>query len=140
MSRRCGACRQPIRHDESLSTCYLEGHGGTGYYAACPRCCARAEGVDPPPPRKYPADQIDDPRGVPFAICGLCREAMFAGEYHHQIRLHADDIAALEGHPEVQPGLYAVCPRCWSAWSPVVMARWVREEVIAPGVCPGDLP
>lgn len=134
---RCGACRKPIRQDEGLATCYCDGTGGPGYYQACPRCCARAEGGHPPEPKRYLAQDIYDPRGLNFETCGLCREAMFWGERASVVRLTAGDIdegltdyRPAEGIIPVAPGVYHMCPRCAGYWRPLVAARWVREGVI----------
>lgn len=128
--RVCGACRGPLRHDESLSTCWLSSPaGGPGYYQACPRCCAAEDGREVPPARTYPADQLPA-SGAPFPICGLCREALFDGERCKPARLETDDLAGAEG---IEPGAYEMCPRCWARWEPVILARRVREGTAAEG-------
>lgn len=126
MSRICGACKKPIRADESLATAYCDGAGGPGYYQACPRCCAASEGVDPPAPRKYPASEVHDVRGLPFSICGLCREAMFHGEAYSTVRITNEDV----GEGATAPGVYRMCPRCAGHWRPIVVSRWLREGII----------
>jgi hypothetical protein len=141
--RICGACRQPLRHDESCSTFFFDESaallvgcaGGPGYCQACPRCIAKATGAEPPPPRVYPAGSLP-PHGAPFPICGLCRTAMFDGEAHKEIRLEAGDVA---DSPGVEPGGYMVCRGCWGRWSVVVQRRWEKEGVITPGATPGRL-
>ena len=127
MRRKCGACKQPLRWDESLSVCFIEdGHGGAGSYHACPRCVARAQGVGPPPPRTYPAD--DDPPKHPYRddylpICGMCRTALYEGERTKRIRLQAEDVAGTD----TEAGGYCACERCVEKWKPVVHARLVRD-------------
>ena len=130
--RACGACRSPIRRDESLSTRLLAGPCGTGFYQCCPRCAASADGVEPPAPRKYPAGCVPrDPfRNDLLPVCGLCREALLDGERCSPIRLVAED---LTDEPATEPGAYCCCPRCVSRWRPVVVARWRREGVIPEG-------
>lgn len=132
MRRECGACRKPIRWDESLSTAHLEGQGGEGYYQACPRCIAAASGEPVPAPRTYPPGQVPRHplRDDLLPVCGLCREALFEGEEHSRFRITAEDT---EG-TGVEPGAYAACPRCLLRWRPVIHARLIREEVLSPTV------
>ncbi len=140
--RTCGACRLPLRWDETLQTQWIADEDGSGsghFYHACPRCCAKAEGTVVPPPRTYPPGRVPPhpTRDDLLPICGLCREAMFEGERTHNIRVTADD-ALLIGR-EIVPAAYAACPRCWDTWAPAVMARWTLEGVIHPGQTPEPL-
>ena len=126
--RRCGACKQPLRWDESLGVCFLEeGAGGAGNYHACPRCMAKAAGTEPPSPRVYPID--DDPPRHPYRddylpICGMCRTALYEGERCRRLRLQDEDVI---GSPMTEAGAYWACVRCVEKWKPVVPARLVRE-------------
>lgn len=132
---RCGACRKAIRQDENLVTHYCDGAGGPGYYQACPRCVARSEGVDPPTPKRYPAEDIHDPRGLKFGICGLCRLALHYGEAESTIRITEPDIARVAEDDstaaEYRPGVYRMCNACSSLWRPIVAQRWVKEGHIS---------
>jgi hypothetical protein len=103
--RVCGACRNPLRYDESLSQRDLGAAPGreAGGYACCPRCVAGADGVEPPPPRVYPEGEA-----APVKICGLCRTSLYEGERARPVRLHAGCEA--DG---IEPGAgYVMCPRC----------------------------
>ncbi len=131
--RICGACREPVRWDETLQTQWLEAKGDrrAGFCSACPRCCAEGEGTEPLPPVTYPEGRV--PRH-PLAddllpICGLCREALFESERTTAVRLAEEDVSD-EG---VKPGAYAMCPRCYRRWYDAVRGRWLRERVIAEG-------
>lgn len=129
MRRKCGRCRQPLRWDESLGVCVVEGEG---HYKACPRCVAESLGTQPPPPRVYPVE--DDAPAHPYRddylpICGLCRTALFEGERTSRLRLQAEDV---EG-TDTEAGGYCACPRCIQTWKPVVIARLLREGLVREG-------
>lgn len=127
--RICGACRLPLRRDESLATLYWEGGPrGAGAYQACGRCVERATGEPAPPPRTYPA--APDLHLPPWLhICGLCREALFEDELGDRLRLQAEDV----GDTDIEPGNYSACPRCIERWRPALHARYVRDGIVPPG-------
>lgn len=136
--RKCGACKKPIRWDESLSTCLLVGPGGEGYYQACPRCISDHEGTAPPPAPVYPPGRVPPHPTRPddyLPICGLCREALYEGERCSHVRVEAEDV---EG-AGVEPGAYEMCPRCQSRWRPIVLARWRRDGACGRHDNPGRL-
>lgn len=133
--RTCGACKLPLRWDETLQLVYLDAaraEGGAGYYQACPRCVGLAEGAPPPPPRKYPVGRV--PRH-PYKddylpICALCREALYENEKTLPARVRAEDLAAGEGEG---PGLYLMCPRCLARHRPQIAARVIAAGLFPPG-------
>lgn len=128
--RLCGACRKPLRWDESYSTSYLH-LPEPGSYQCCPRCLAAAEGVEPPSPRRYPPGQVPRHplRDDYLPICGLCREALFEGEKCERLRLFVEDLAGTE----VEPGGYEACPRCLDRWRPIVRRRLIDLGLLPEG-------
>ncbi len=131
--RICGACRRPLRRDESLATLFCADDrrcppGGVGAYQACPRCVEAYTGVPAPPPQTYPASP--DLNLPPYIhICGLCREALFEDELGDHLRLQAEDVKGTD----TEAGHYSACPRCIEAWRPVLHARYIRDGIVPPG-------
>lgn len=143
MVRTCGACRLPLRWDETLRTCFLaegQAEGGPGYYQACPRCCAAAEGAEPPPARAYPAGgpiPRHPYRDDYLPICGCCREALFENERCRPARVQPEDID--DGDP-TESGLYQMCPRCLAKYAPRIAARLIGLGLFPAGTRPEALP
>lgn len=131
--RICGACRGPVRWDESLAIVQTE---QGGFAQACPRCVARSIGRPPPEPQRYPEGRV--PRH-PLAndwlpICGLCREALYEGEQTRAMRPG-------EGHPSpaggvTGPGAYAACPRCIERYRPIIHRRLIDLGYLPEGSSP----
>lgn len=133
--RTCGACRLPLRWDETLRTCLMTAGGGAGVYQACPRCCAAADGVDVPAPRKYPPGQVPRHplRDDLLPICGCCREALFENERTVPARLFAEDLPQGD---DTEPGLYLMCPRCLTRYRPAIARRLIGLGFVPEGTPP----
>ena len=88
----------------------------------------------------------DDPAASDMRTVRLAAEDVVAGPWKEAARNIA--CAAGRGDPDacaalvdvvkdygegIQPGAKRCCTPCFERWAPVVLARWAREGVVAPG-------
>lgn len=127
--RTCGKCRRPLRHDEHLSACAIEGWGNG---LVCEACRAQAQGLEPPAPRRYPAG-APVPRlagsDADMPVCGLCRVALVEGQRCQPMRLRPEFVRPEDG---VECGGYAACPACVERWRPRILHYLIGRGLLPP--------